>query len=104
MKRNITKGILLVCMLFMVVMSVSAKEDTGTINIKDVVSSDVAGDINLDDQLNDTDITILRQYLVDVEIDESCNQTVLLDVNDDDDVNVADLVRERVLMFDLEQE
>jgi len=72
--------------------------DSGEINIKEISSSDILGDINLDDELNAQDITIMRKNLLGIETDSHLRQTVLLDVNNDGKFNIIDLVRIKKLL------
>ena len=78
--------------------------DSGEIDISQISSSDILGDINLDDELNAQDITIMRKNLLGTETDSRLKQTVPLDVTDDDKVDIRDLVRMKKLLANIGKE
>lgn len=72
--------------------------DSDEIDIGEIVSSDILGDINLDDELDADDIAIMRKNLLGTETDSLLAQTVLLDLNNDDKFDLIDLVRIKKLL------
>ena len=75
-------------------------EDTAQIDVSEIVSSDLLGDLNLDDSVDTVDITIMKKYFLEVAQDEALTQEVLLDVNGDNTVTLKDIVRLKYAVAD----
>ena len=75
-------------------------EDTAQIDVSEIISSDLLGDLNLDDSVDTVDITIMKKYFLEVAQDEALTQEVLLDVNGDNTVTLKDIVRLKYAVAD----